>query len=98
MSDKLKMLKYSMQYGELWGSSLEYPVIKTVDGQVVGMILGKDSPYVHAFVAAPEMLEALKQIAKWHDYEESTHELAMRMYWSSRLAYDLIAKAEGRQE
>lgn len=47
--------------------------------------------------AAPEMLEALKQIAKWHDYEQSTHELAMRMYWSSRLAYDIIAKAEGGQ-
>jgi len=44
-----------------------------------------------------EMLEVLKQIAKWHDYEVSTHELCMRMYWSSRLAYDAIAKAEGRQ-
>ncbi len=96
MNDKLKMLKYSMQYGELLGSSLEYPVIKTVDGQVVGMILEKDSPYVHAFVAAPEMLEALKKARQY-------------VYWASAVGYadavkmnkrigSVIDKAEGRQE
>ena len=62
MSDTLKRLRCFMQYGELFGSSLEYPVIKTVDGKVIGMCLEKDSPYVHAFVAAPEMLEALKAL------------------------------------
>jgi hypothetical protein len=90
MSDTLKRLRCFMQYGELFGSSLEYPVIKTVDGKVIGMCLEKDSPYVHAFVAAPEMLEALKSIVD--------------TVWFDRLDTDLIltvehviAKAEGRQ-
>jgi hypothetical protein len=90
MREGMKMLDYRMQYGELFGSSLEYPVIKTVDGKVIGMCLEKDSPYVHAFVAAPEMLAALKSIVD--------------TVWFDRLDTDLIltvehviAKAEGRQ-
>ena len=89
MSDELKKLKCTMQYGELWGYSLEYPVMKTVDGKVVGMCLEKDSAYVHAFVAAPEMLEALKQAhAMIHNHDFGGAIITIE---------DAIAKAEGRE-
>jgi gamma-glutamylcyclotransferase (GGCT)/AIG2-like uncharacterized protein YtfP len=92
---KLKKLKYHMQYGELFGSSVEYPVIKTVDGKVVGMCLEKDSPYVHAFVAAPEMLEALKK-ARQYVYWASASGYADAVKMNKRIE-SLIARAEGRQ-
>jgi len=99
MNDKLKMLKYSMQYGELWGSSLEYPVIKTVDGKVIGMCLEKDSPYLQAFLAAPEMLEALKRMIRHAVYNPAHNNWEIEIS-DSFLEHNkqLVAKAEGRQE
>jgi hypothetical protein len=76
------------------GLRVEYPVIRTVEGKVVGMCLDADSPYLHAMVAAPEMLEALKVLCNFKrecPCEVSNEELAA---WDK--AYAAIGKAEGR--
>jgi hypothetical protein len=90
------MKRYDMEvkpYRSYYGDAAFIPVpYESVQGDWVRQ---EDVEALQALNA--EMLEVLKQIAKWHDYEVSTHELCMRMYWSSRLAYDAIAKAEGSQ-
>jgi hypothetical protein len=58
------------------------------------MCLDADSPYLHAMVAAPEMLEALKVLCNFKrecPCEVSNEELAA---WDK--AYAAIGKAEGR--
>jgi hypothetical protein len=71
------------------GLRVEYPVIRTVEGKVVGMCLDADSPYLHAMVAAPEMLEALKMVLDDPDALDGRPRTA-------KIVYAAIAKAEGR--
>ncbi len=90
----MRQLKYELTSGYMVGLRVEYPVIRTVEGKVVGMCLDADSPYLHAMVAAPEMLEALKVLCNFKrecPCEVSNEELAA---WDK--AYAAIGKAEGR--
>ncbi len=90
----MRQLKYVLTSGYMVGLRVEYPVIRTVEGKVVGMCLDADSPYLHAMVAAPEMLEALKVLCNFKrecPCEVSNEELAA---WDK--AYAAIGKAEGR--
>jgi hypothetical protein len=82
----MRQLKYELTSGYMVGLRVEYPVIRTVEGKVVGMCLDADSPYLHAMVAAPEMLEALKEA-----------NIATMLYDGHEGRYaKIIAKAEGR--
>jgi hypothetical protein len=53
------------------------------------MCLDADSPYLHAMVAAPEMLEALKMVLDDPDALDGRPRTA-------KIVYAAIAKAEGR--
>jgi hypothetical protein len=77
------------------GLRVEYPVIRTVEGKVVGMCLDADSPYLHAMVAAPEMLEALKALIAYQADNETEY-LGMQQIVAYQRAKAAIAKAEGR--
>ena len=92
----MRQLKYVLTSGYMVGLRVEYPVIRTVEGKVVGMCLDAESPYLHAMVAAPEMLKALKVLCNFKrecPCEVSNEELAA---WDKARA--AIAKAEGRAE
>ncbi len=85
----MRQLKYELTSGYMVGLRVEYPVIRTVEGKVVGMCLDADSPYLHAMVAAPEMLEALKMVLDDPDALDGRPRTA-------KIVYAAIAKAEGR--
>ena len=85
----MRQLKYVLTSGYMVGLRVEYPVIRTVEGKVVGMCLDADSPYLHAMVAAPEMLEALKMVLDDPDALDGRPRTA-------KIVYAAIAKAEGR--
>ena len=90
----MRQLKYELTSGYMVGLRVEYPVIRTVEGKVVGMCLDAESPYLHAMVASPEMLQALKVLCNFKrdcPCEVSNEELAA---WDKARA--AIAKAEGR--
>ena len=85
----MRQLKYELTSGYMVGLRVEYPVIRTVEGKVVGRCLDADSPYLHAMVAAPEMLEALKMVLDDPDALDGRPRTA-------KIVYAAIAKAEGR--
>ncbi len=85
----MRQLKYKLTSGYMVGLRVEYPVIRTVEGKVVGMCLDADSPYLHAMVAAPAMLEALKMVLDDPDALDGRPRTA-------KIVYAAIAKAEGR--
>ncbi len=91
----MRQLKYELTSGYMVGLRVEYPVIRTVEGKVVGMCLDADSPYLHAMVAAPEMLEALKALIAYQADNETEY-LGMQQIVAYQRAKAAIAKAEGR--
>jgi hypothetical protein len=95
----MKPLKYELESGYIAGLNVKYPVIRTDSGKVIGMCLDEESPYLHAFVAAPEMLEALEAIVATNPHNAPmTHEQIRSAYAESlRTARTAIAKAKGEQ-
>ena len=94
----MKQLKYELTSGYMVGLRVEYPVIRTVEGKIVGMCLDADSPYLHAMVAAPEMLEALKRILPSAIAYEMDNSDTFDADGHIAFAQAAIAKAEGRAE
>jgi gamma-glutamylcyclotransferase (GGCT)/AIG2-like uncharacterized protein YtfP len=92
----MRQLKYELTSGYMVGLRVEYPVIRTVEGKVVGMCLDADSPYLHAMVASPEMLEALKALIAYQADNETEY-LGMQQIVAYQRAKAAIAKAEGRE-
>ena len=88
----MKPLKYELESGYIAGLKVKYPVIRTNSGKVIGMCLDEESPYLHAFVAAPEMLEALedaiKVLAGIGDDDAHAYSVALTIHAA-------IAKAKG---
>jgi hypothetical protein len=94
----MRQLEYNLTSGYMLGLRVEYPVIRIVEGKVVGMCLDPDSPYLHAMVASPEMLEALKRILPSAIAYEMDNGDTFDADGHIAYAKAAIAKAEGRGE